>query len=474
MRLNKENFKIYNNYKNFEPEEKWLHIGSGNFHRAHQAFYMSKLIKKKICNWRIINYEIKNTEKNIKFNKEIRNQDNLYTLLTKAKKRENLTIINSINKFFLNKKKNFEYIEKKIHDGTLSLITITITENGYFIDDGNFNLKNKYLSSDIKNNNYKFQTIYGMLFLILKNCIKANKKITVISCDNIENNSESLKDCFKIFCNKKDKNVVKKINKHLIFCNSMVDRITPRYNKQTKIEIKKKYKLDDNCHVESEEYISWIIEKKKNSSLPPLRKVGVKFVKKISHFQEMKMQILNASHCSTSFLASLDKKKFVYQTFNDKKFILFLKVFMKKDVIPNLKKNFYNYNIFLKNVIDRFSNNAVPDLVSRTTVNGSKNIEIFICKCFKKNFINKKNLKRYALIFASWYIFIIKSKFEDDNKKYLKQKTKFYKKPEQFIKNNRKPNLRNMINKEFIIKFNLYINLLKLNKIKSAINDSIK
>ena len=28
-----------------------------------------------------------------------------------------------------------------------------------------------------------------------------------------------------------------------------------------------------------------------------------------------------------------------------------------------------------------------------------------------------------------------------------------------------------MINKEFMIKFNLYINLLKLNKIKSAIND---
>ena len=39
-------------------------------------------------------------KKNIKFNKEIRNQNNLYTLLTKAKKRENLTIINSINKFF--------------------------------------------------------------------------------------------------------------------------------------------------------------------------------------------------------------------------------------------------------------------------------------------------------------------------------------------------------------------------------------
>ena len=38
MRLNKENFKIYNNYKNFELEEKWLHIGSGNFHKPIKRF----------------------------------------------------------------------------------------------------------------------------------------------------------------------------------------------------------------------------------------------------------------------------------------------------------------------------------------------------------------------------------------------------------------------------------------------------
>ena len=88
----------------------------------------------------------------------------------------------------------------------------------------------------------------------------------------------------------------------------MVDRITPKYNPRTKKEILNEFNYIDKCHVESENYISWIIQKKEKMQVPDLRNVGVKFVKNISDYQDMKMQILNASHCSTSFLASLDKK----------------------------------------------------------------------------------------------------------------------------------------------------------------------
>ena len=477
MNLNKINLTKINNdcsYVDEKLNEKWLHVGSGNFHRAHQAYYLHRLLKKKLSNWTIIDFEIINSKRNRQFNNSIKKQDYLYTLLTKNKKIKKF-ILGSISKFFLNNKKNLIYIKKNIDNNILKLVTITITENGYHTDNGNFAKNNKDIQYDLKNDEFKFKTIYGMLFFILKSCIESKKKITVISCDNIENNSQNLRNSFKIFCNEKNSKFIKHIDKYLIFCNSMVDRITPKYNSKTKKEIVNKFKYNDNCHVESEDYISWIIQRNKKANLPPLEKVGVKFVKNISSYQEMKMKILNASHCSTSFLASLDKKKFVYESFNDKKFIKFINSFISRDVIPYLKKDFYNYKLFLNSVLKRFSNKAVPDLVERTTINGSKNLEIFICSSMKNNLLHKKNIKRFALIFASWYIFINEKKnFEDDNYLYLKKNLIKYRDPVTFIKNITQPPIKYLINDNFKVKFEYYINLIKNKKLKLAINDATK
>ena len=123
--------------------------------------------------------------------------------------------------------------------------------------------------------------------MILKAC-SISKKINIISCDNIEQNSSNFKKAFKIFCKKKNKKLYNKIDKYLIFSNSMVDRITPGSNYITKNIIKKKFGYTDNCHVESENHIEWIVSKNKRINLPPLHKVGVKYVSNISDYQEMK------------------------------------------------------------------------------------------------------------------------------------------------------------------------------------------
>ncbi len=464
-RNNLKNNKIY--------KDRWLHIGSGNFHRAHQAFYLNQLQKKNLTDWGIVNFEIQKTKKNSKFNENINKQDQLYTLITRDRNIKKRTIISSINKFLLNNNKNLNLIKKIIQNDILKLITLTVTENGYYIDNKKFNLKNKYIKHDIMNKNFK--TIYGMLFFILENCILYKKKITIISCDNIENNSESFRKSFKIFCKKKKSKYKSYVDKHFIFCNSMVDRITPKYSLKTKKEILKEFKYNDKCHVESEKYISWIIQKKEKMQVPNLGKVGVKFVNNISDYQNMKMQILNASHCSTSFLASLDKKKFVYQTFNDPKFIKFINCYIKRDVIPNLKKNFINYNQFLNSVIDRFSNTKIQDLVQRTTINGSKNLEIFINGTLRKNFNKKKNLDRYALIYASWYVFMkINRSFDDENLKYLKKNINTIKSPILFIKKISRPSIKNIINSHFEKKYNSYVKMIQKNKIQQSVYDAIK
>ena len=267
----------------------------------------------------------------------------------------------------------------------------------------------------------------------------------------------------------------------MTFPNSMVDRITPKFKPKNINIIFKKFGYTDKCVVESEEYSSWIIEDKINTEFPNFHFVGVQFVDDIKSYQNMKMKMLNASHCSTSFLGSLTRFKFVHQTFNNKIFVEFIKKYLDEDVIPSLKKNFYNYSSFKNEILKRFSNKNLLDTVERTTVNGSKNLEIFIKPslkyCFKKN----KNLKRFALIYASWFVFLLKiykanklKKLDDENKHSIKKIFEDKDIIESYLKNHEFPHIKNYINDTFKVKLKFYVKLLQSNQVKKALSDAIQ
>ena len=81
----------------------------------------------------------------------------------------------------------------------------------------------------------------------------------------------------------------------------------------------------------------------------------------------------------------------------------------------------------MKQVVKRFRNRALPDLVERTTINGSK-IWKSLSNQRYDNSKQKRNLKRYALIFASWYLFVKREKrFQDQNFNYIKKLLKIQK-----------------------------------------------
>ena len=89
--------------------------------------------------------------------------------------------------------------------------------------------------------------------------------------------------------------------------------------------------------------------------------------------------------------------------------------------------------------------------------------------CFKKG----KELKRFSLIYASWYVFLIKKyrlkeidNLDDENKVYIKKFLNYGNNIENYLNNPKFPNLKNYLNKNFKDKFELYVKLLLDNKLK--------
>lgn len=455
--------------------ENWLHIGPGNFHKSHQAYYAqlsNKFNKSKVS---ILGLEI---NKKMKIDTNLKKQNFKYSLLTRGKKTKYFKI-ESISKIIKANQKNLNYIKKKFQNNELDLITLTVTENGYFNNDNQIDLNNKLIKKDIKFN--QVNTVYGLFFKFLIYLKKSKKKIFVISCDNLDNNSKNFKKNFKLFLSKKNKRLVKQVNKKFSFLNSMVDRITPKQNNRLNAEIFKKFKIKEKYAIESEDYCNWIIENKNKYIIKNYKLKNVKFVKKIKNYQHMKLMMLNASHCSTSFLAYLNGNSYVRDTFNNRYFLKFINKYLDKDVIPYLEKNFYDYKKFKKEIITRFSNKFLKDKTARTVENGSTNLGVFIKPSLVNCLKNKADLKRFSLIYASWFVFIQKNKshnwkeLKDTNKKEIINLTNLQNRSNVLSKYNKLINL-SLVDKndEFNKNLEYYINLLKHNKIEKALTHASK
>jgi len=95
----------------------------------------------------------------------------------------------------------------------------------------------------------------------------------------------------------------------------------------------------------------------------------------------------------------------------------------------------------------------------------------FIVPSLIKNFKNKNSLKKFALIYASWYIFLNyynKKMIYDINLKSIDLKEDYHK----FIKAEPYPGIVKYINNDFMFFFEKYIKLLKNKKIQNAIKDA--
>jgi len=121
---------------------------------------------------------------------------------------------------------------------SVHLITITVTESGYYTDtNGKLNLNDPVINDEI--NNLNFKTIYGYLRNAINARILANgKPITIACCDNIRQNGLMLKQNLLAYLNAcGDQLTLEWVQNNAFFPCSMVDRITPQTSTLLKQEL---------------------------------------------------------------------------------------------------------------------------------------------------------------------------------------------------------------------------------------------
>jgi mannitol 2-dehydrogenase len=412
MKLNTSNLSkiaslakiITPNYDRDQVRQGIVHIGVGGFHRAHLALYIEKLLNLGANqDWGICGVGL--LAQDSAMQQMLVEQDFLYTLVELQDTDDTETqIIGSIGDFILADQEKNRLIDKLLSDDT-KIVSLTITEGGYCIDDstGEFDPSIAQIQQDL-NNPQNPNTIFGYLTLALKKRKEAGQKaITIMSCDNLPHNGDITKKVLLSFSRLIDPQLSEWIAHNVSFPNSMVDRITPATSADHKRFLLEKTGIEDSWPVVCEPFTQWVVEDNFCNGRPDFEKVGVQFTDNVGAFEAMKIGLLNGSHLMLACTGILLGYEFAHQTMQDSSLRRYVRQFMDNDVTPRLDEIVgVDFEEYKNTLIFRFANVEICDQLLRIASDSCAKYPKFILPTLQWLIARNKPLDRIALMTAAW------------------------------------------------------------------------
>lgn len=378
-----------------------VHIGVGNFHRAHQAMYLHQLFNKgEAHDWAILGAGTKSYD--VVMRDKLKAQDWLTTVVELDANGLTAQVCASMIDFIAN---DTHSLIEALSQSNIRIVSLTITEGGYFMDDksGGFNIEHPEIQADIQDFSAP-STIFGVLIKALEYRRKHDiAPFTVMSCDNIPHNGNVTKRAVSNMAAQIDTQLSQWIEDNVSFPNSMVDCITPATSNLEIEKLTELFNVEDKAPVFCEPFRQWVMEDNFVNGRPPLEKVGVEFVDDVAPFELMKLRILNGGHAAIAYPGALLGIDFVHDVMANQQIRQYLKKLTSEEIIPTLDAvpgvKFSEYAALIES---RFSNPEVKDTIPRLCQDASNRLPKFILPIIQANLAHGKDCKGLALVLALW------------------------------------------------------------------------
>ena len=383
----------------------WLHIGAGSFHRAHQAWYLHRLIASGDQSWTLALGNIRDDMTPLL--EALKRQDGQYTLETvdPAGQRE-YEWISAISKI-VDWDANLSALTDVGADANTRIISFTVTEAGYYLDHHfKLDLTNPDLASDVKGDTKR--TIYGAITAILRaRQVNGGGEVTLLNCDNLRHNGERFRDGLLQFLELRGELELRDwAMAHTASPNCMVDRITPRPVPAVAERVAAATGVKDEAPVMGESFIQWVIEDHFIAGRPALENVGVEMVESVLPYEEAKIRILNATHSCIAWAGTLIGLTYIHEGTQVPSIRQMAYDYVTQDVIPSLSPSPLDLARYRDVVLDRFSNPHIQDSNQRVAADGFSKLPGFIAPTLNECFARGQTPAATAMLPALFFVFL--------------------------------------------------------------------
>jgi fructuronate reductase len=382
-----------------------LHIGVGNFHRAHEQYYTNLLMEKDPSQtaWGIAGAMLMPQDEDLY--QALKSQDGIYTLTVCGRDGNDEAMEIGTLVELLRPTDNPVVLSGKIARPEIKIISMTITEGGYNIprETGEFNLEEKNVAHDLKNP-HNPTTVFGHIAEGLRKRRESGAgPVTILSCDNLQHNGDTTGKAFMSFFRAQDPELAEWAEQNVTFPNSMVDRITPSTTPADVLRLNSLNSTDDKAPVYCEDFIQWVVEDNFAAGRPAWEKAGVQFTDDVTDYENMKLSLLNASHTLLSYPSFLSGYRKVDDAMHDPVIAKYVKDFMDKDVTPYVPApEGIDLDNYKQTLIERFGNRSVSDQIARLCFDGLSKFPVYVTPNLSKMVADGKDLTRLAYLIAAY------------------------------------------------------------------------
>lgn len=379
-----------------------VHIGLGNFHRAHQAWYLHQLMQMgQAHDWAIIGAGVRAGDEAQR--QRLAAQDYLTTLIELDPRGRSAEVTGSMIGFIPVEEDNSALIVQMI-DPAIRIVALTVTEGGYYIDPVSkaFDAEHPDMQHDAAHPDSP-RTAFGAMIAALKQRrADGTGPFTAQSCDNLQGNGTILRQTVVSLARLSNPDLAEWIDRTCTFPNSMVDCIVPATG-PNELELVKTFGIEDAAPVTHENYRQWVIEDDFCAGRPDWDKVGAIVTNDVHSFEAMKIRILNGSHQLIADAGEILSVEFISECMEHPLIGEFFRKTAKTEIalqvhsVPGITPEGY------VDLVDRrFSNPEIVDTVRRVAFDGSSRQTGFILPTLRDALDKGDPMSGLALSQAIW------------------------------------------------------------------------
>ena len=239
------------------PPVRMVHLGIGNFHRAHQAWYTAHAPDAE--QWGIAGF----TGRRADMAEALTPQNGLYTLITRSIDGDAFELVGTVSAVHGAAEHDayLDYLSRP----EVAILTITVTEAGYLrAPNGGLDVNRDTVQRDLEalraDPREPVSSLPARLVAgLLARRASGATALTILSCDNLPENGAVTQQVARDLAALVDGSLTDWIETNIDFATSMVDRITPATTDDDRNVVKEACGYVDASPVPTEPFNEWVI-----------------------------------------------------------------------------------------------------------------------------------------------------------------------------------------------------------------------
>jgi fructuronate reductase len=388
-----------------EPRIGIVHLGIGNFHRAHEAVYTEEAMRAAGGDWGICGVTLQG---DVAKRDALMAQDGLYSVVERGPDGVRVTVIRAL-KEVLAMPHDRARLFALLADENVRIVSLTVTEKGYCRDTttGDVDLRHEGITRDLANPDAP-STVPGILAAALRQRREAGTPpFTVLSCDNLSHNGAALKQAVVSFARARDAALADWIESHVAFPSTMVDRIVPSTTDADREAASQALKLEDAAPVPCEPFRQWVIEDRFPAGRPAWETAGAQLVDDVMPFEIAKLRMLNGTHSTLAYLSMLAGFATIDEAIAHAPLKKLIHAMMTQEIAPTLDvPPSFDVLAYRDALLARYANAALKHRTAQIAMDGSQKIPPRLLATIEARLNAGRSIERLALAVAAWLVFL--------------------------------------------------------------------